>query len=82
MPVTAMQRSTASPVLADEITRLSQQLQDLSGLCRRLHVENQSLREHTRSLLEERARLVEKNDTARAKVEQMIVRLKALESSA
>ena len=32
------------------------------------------------ALVEERSRLVEKNETARSKVEQMIVRLKSLEA--
>ena len=38
------------------------------------------LREQHSSLIEERARLVEKNETARTKVEQMIIRLKSMEA--
>ncbi len=77
-----MNRLSTHSQLPDEVARLSEQLKALTMLCQRLHIENQSLREHTQNLLDERARLIEKNDTARGKVEQMIVRLKALESSA
>ena len=45
-------------------------------------IENRKSRpaEQHSSLIEERARLVEKNETARTKVEQMIIRLKSMEA--
>lgn len=63
-----------------EFAALERRLDRLTGLCERLALENRSLRGQQRALVEERARLVEKNETARTKVEQMIVRLKSLEA--
>jgi len=51
------------------------------SLCSGLRIENQSLKGQQDSLIEERAKLIEKNEMARSKVEQMIVRLKAMEAS-
>lgn len=65
----------------DEIKQLEDQINDLASLCQRLNLENRSLKEQQVSLVEERARLVEKNELARTKVEQMIVRLKSLEAT-
>lgn len=65
----------------EEIDHLEAQLNDLASLCNRLRLENRSLREQQVSLVEERARLIEKNELARTKVEQMIVRLKSLEAT-
>ena len=56
-------------------------MHDLVGLCSQLHLENQSLKNQQGNLVEERARLIEKNELARSKVEQMIQRLKSLEAS-
>jgi len=55
-------------------------LGELAALCTKLRTENLVLREQHSSLIEERARLVEKNETARTKVEQMIIRLKSMEA--
>ncbi len=41
--------------------------------------ENQSLRESQSTLIAERARLIEKTELARTRVEAMITRLKAME---
>ena len=65
----------------EEFDALESRLQDVAALCTKLRLENQSLRQQQDSLIEERARLIEKNETARSKVEQMIVRLKSLEAS-
>ena len=65
----------------EEIENLEAQLNELASLCKRLRLENRSLREQQVSLVEERARLIEKNELARTKVEQMIVRLKSLEAT-
>lgn len=66
--------------LTSEFTLLETQLQQLISLCSQLRVENRSLLDQQGSLLEERARLIQKNELARAKVEQMIVRLKSMEA--
>lgn len=71
----------SSPTLHDEFNRLETRMQDLIGLCSKLHMENQTLKNQQGSLVEERARLIEKNELARSKVEQMIQRLKSLEAS-
>lgn len=64
-----------------EFDALESRLQDVAALCSKLRLENQSLKQQQDSLIEERARLIEKNETARSKVEQMIIRLKSLEAS-
>ncbi len=69
------------PTIIDEFTVLESRLLELVTLCNRLKLENRSLLEQQQSLVEERARLIEKNDTARAKVEQMITRLKSMEAN-
>jgi len=66
-------------MLDDELDGLESRLGELSALCSKLRTENLVLREQQGSLIEERARLIEKNETARTKVEQMIVRLKSME---
>ena len=67
--------------LNDEFSRLESRMQDLMSLCSQLQLENQTLKKQQSSLVEERAKLIEKNESARNKVEQMIVRLKSLELS-
>lgn len=69
------------PALDEQFELLETRLQALIALCTRLRQENQVLRSQQESLVEERARLIDKNETARNKVEQMIVRLKSLEMS-
>ena len=63
------------------LAALERRVERLAALCLRLDQENRSLRLQRRDLVDERARLIEKNDTARSKVEQMIVRLRSLEAS-
>lgn len=69
------------PTLEEQFEALESRLQALITLCTRLRQENQSLKDQQDTLVEERARLIDKNETARSKVEQMIVRLKSLEVS-
>ncbi len=66
--------------LEEELDGLETRLGELAALCTKLRTENLVLREQHGSLMEERARLVEKNETARTKVEQMIIRLKSMEA--
>lgn len=70
----------SSTLLQDEFNRMEKRMQDLFSLCSKLHLENESLKNQQGSLVEERARLIEKNELARSKVEKMIQRLKSLES--
>ncbi len=63
------------------LSDIEAKLQDVISLCDRLRLENASLLDQQNNLVEERARLIEKNEQARAKVEQMIMRLKSLEAS-
>ncbi len=67
--------------IGDQLDQLQQRLQELISLCTRLRVENKSLLDQQTNLVEERARLIEKNEMARSKVESMITRLKSMEAS-
>ncbi len=60
---------------------LADQVQQLIEFCERLKLDNQSLREQSRSLVVEKASLIEKNEMAQRRVESMIVRLKAMGST-
>ena len=62
-----------------EVKKLEYLVDDLLQACEHLKQENKLLRERQGHLLSERSTLVEKNDLACARVEAMIVRLKALE---
>jgi cell division protein ZapB len=64
---------------AGEFARLDSQVERLIGLCNQLRAENTLLRERQVTLVAERARLIEKNEVARTRVESMITRLRALE---
>jgi len=64
-----------------EFTLMLSKVQDVVSLCERLRQENKALLEQQNELVEERSKLIEKNEMARAKVEQMITRLKAMETS-
>jgi len=80
-----MSRSTSKLVvkstMKNEFSGLQSRLQDVVKLCTRLKQENKALLEQQNELVEERSRLIEKNEMARAKVEQMISRLKSMETS-
>ena len=58
---------------------LETKLDQLVQLCDSLQRDNQKLRAKESSWLQERARLIEKNELARTRVEAMITRLKSLE---
>lgn len=62
-----------------EFTRLERQVEKLLKVCEQLKTENNLLRGRQVALVAERARLIEKNDVARVRVEAMITRLKSLE---
>lgn len=64
---------------ADQIRALEHQIDQLIYRCQQLEEENISLRQQEASFRKERARLIEKNEQARVRVEAMIQRLKSLE---
>ncbi len=64
------------------LVEIERKLEVLIEQAHSLARENQTLRENERRWLEDRARLIEKNDLARTRVEAMISRLKSLESQA
>ncbi len=65
-----------------EISKLEKCIDDLIDFCDQLSTENTLLRERQNVLVEERARLIEKAELARARVEAMLVRLKTMETEA
>lgn len=60
------------------IAELERKIDRLVAASARLKAENEMLREREASLARERSQLLEKNERARAKIESMIARLKAL----
>ena len=65
-----------------QVEQLSARLDKLQDLVRRLADENRSLRQGQEQLASERAQLLNKNELARSRVEEMINRLKSLENNA
>ena len=61
------------------LDRLEQQVMELVELCAILGRENRALRTQQQNWTTERAKLIEKNELAKSRVESMITRLKALE---
>lgn len=64
---------------ATDFAHLESQVDKLLKVCAQLKTENGLLRSRQAALVAERARLIEKNDVARARVEAMVARLKSLE---
>lgn len=64
----------------ERVSTLATKLDELVVYCDRLKAENESLRSQQQTLSAERARLIEKNEQARNRVEAMIARLKTLEN--
>ena len=62
-----------------QIAALEKKLDELIRLCEVLNNENHVLKSRESNWAVERARLVEKNELARVKIEAMITRLKSLE---
>lgn len=65
-----------------DIVKLEQRVDELIEICDKLKQENTLLRDRQDLLVEERARLIEKAEMARNRVESMLVRLKAMEQEA
>jgi len=64
---------------SQELARLEQQIDELLVLTQVLSKENRALRAQQKNWSTERAKLIEKNELAKSRVESMITRLKALE---
>ncbi len=62
----------------NKLHQLSLKLKQLVAHCEQLHRENDSLQQKEQQWLHERARLMEKNELARSRVESMIKHLKNL----
>ena len=69
----------ASNAESDQLTQLEQQVDELLVLTQVLGKENRALRAQQKNWSTERAKLIEKNELAKSRVESMISRLKALE---
>ncbi|HLQ26607.1 MAG TPA: cell division protein ZapB [Acidiferrobacterales bacterium] len=61
--------------------RLEERIDDLIAVCKRLQRENDKLQSDQKDLAEANSHLSEKTQKARARIEAMIDRLKALERS-
>jgi len=65
--------------MMNELDTLERKVNELIELCEVLSRENRALRSRQNTWSTERAKLIEKNELAKSKVESMISRLKALE---
>ncbi|MCK5880673.1 MAG: TIGR02449 family protein [Sinobacterium sp.] len=65
-----------------QIIALERKIDELIKLCDTLNGENHGLKSKESNWLLERARLIEKNELARSKIEAMIIRLKSMEQNA
>ncbi|MGA7801989.1 MAG: TIGR02449 family protein [Gammaproteobacteria bacterium] len=74
-----MEKDSAQQTAEQELRRLEFRIEELIQTVEQLKAENRSLRQQQETLAAERARLVEKNEGARSRVEAMINRLKAME---
>jgi cell division protein ZapB len=64
----------------DTIEKLEQRITDMIELCEKMNRENELLKNDQQILRQEFAALQEKNKIARGRVEQIVARLKSLES--
>ncbi len=67
-------------VSAVDINALEKRIDELIALCEELERKQSSMESDRASWLQERTRLLEKNEMAKSKIEAMIMRLKSLES--
>jgi len=63
----------------DNLKKLERRVDDLVGVCKKLRKENQNMKAGQDRLNDDHAKLMEKTQVARARIEAMIGRLKALE---
>ncbi|WP_455204148.1 TIGR02449 family protein [Kaarinaea lacus] len=62
-----------------DIEKLETRIDELIELCDKLQNENLLLKDRQEMLVEERARLIEKTELAKNRVESMLLRLKGME---
>ncbi len=74
-------RNARKPMSSSGLALLEDRIDQLIKLCEELAVENRALRAKQQSLTVDRAKLIEKNELAKTRVESMINRLKALEKT-
>jgi len=79
MPTTQTEADDADSSDSDQLSQLEQQVEELLVLTQVLSKENRALRTQQKNWSTERAKLIEKNELAKSRVESMITRLKALE---
>lgn len=72
-------KMSSSPHI-EKLALLEHQVEELVALTQVLGKENRALRAQQKNWSVERAKLIEKNELAKSRVESMISRLKALES--
>jgi cell division protein ZapB len=77
-----MDQESINDIAEQELKKLEFRINELIHTCERLKEENRLLRERQGSLNDERISLMKKNDMARAKVEAIVTRLRALEQTA
>jgi len=70
----------AEDMAEDTIQKLEQRISDMIELCEKMGRENELLKTDQQMLRQEFASLQEKNKIARGRVEQIVARLKSLES--
>jgi cell division protein ZapB len=63
----------------DDLQQLEQQVDDLLRVSRRMREENRLLKSQQSAWLSERAKLVEKTELARSRIDKMVSRLKELD---
>ncbi len=63
----------------DDLQQLEKQVDDLLRLSRRMREENRLLKSQQSAWLAERAKLIEKTETARIRIDKMVDRLKQLD---
>ena len=63
----------------DNLKKLENRVEDLIGTCRQLRTEKRTIQTEQQRLADDHAKLLEKTQVARARIEAMIGRLKALE---
>ena len=66
--------------MEDTIEKLEQRISDMIELCEKMSRENEILKTDQQMLRQEFTSLREKNKIARGRVEQIVARLKSLES--
>jgi len=77
-----MEQQSALSTIESDIAYLETRIDDLVQVCAKLTEENESLKDQQLNLVSERAKLIEKNEMARARIEDILNRLRGMERSA